>query len=54
VLAQWGNRDEAIAMLARAKQAGDSGLLIAPTDPLLDPIRNDPRLPPLLGKLHLA
>nr|WP_281367508.1 adenylate/guanylate cyclase domain-containing protein [Sphingomonas chungangi] len=54
VLAQWGDRDGAIAMLGRAKQAGDSGLLIAPTDPLLDPVRNDPRFSPLLGGLHLT
>jgi TolB-like protein/class 3 adenylate cyclase/Flp pilus assembly protein TadD len=54
VLAQWSDRDGAIAMLVRAKQAGDSGLLIAPTDPLLDPIRNDSRFSPLLGGLHLT
>ena len=43
VLAQWGRTDDALARLARAKAVGDSGLIYVMTDPLLDPIRRDPR-----------
>ncbi len=54
VLAQWGERDAAFTLLEKAKRVGDTGLLIAPTDPLLDPIRNDSRLSKLLGGLYMA
>ncbi len=54
VLAQWGERDAALAILEKARRVGDSGMLIAPTDPLLDPIRNDPRFSRLLGGLYLT
>src|SRR5258705_489430 len=43
VMAQWGQTDEAIAKLQRARAIGDSGLSLAATDPLLDPISKDPR-----------
>lgn len=43
VMAQWGNTDEALRRLERARAIGDSGLSLIATDPLLDPISRDPR-----------
>jgi len=54
VLAQWGQNDQAFAALLRAEAVGDSGLMLSATDPLLDPLRSDPRFPPLLKRLHLS
>jgi len=54
VLAQWGEPDRAFAALHRAEIVGDSGLTWSATDPLLDPLRKDPRFPALLRRLHLA
>ncbi len=49
VLAQWGQRDDAFARLQRALQVGDSGLIYSRNDPLLDPLRDDPRFAQLLS-----
>lgn len=54
VLAQWGQIDRAIATLQRAETMGDSGLVWSATDPLLDPVRGDPRFRALLQRLHLT
>ncbi|HMI18146.1 MAG TPA: TIR domain-containing protein [Sphingomonas sp.] len=54
VLAQWGQIDRAFAALQRAETVGDAGLMWSATDPLLDPLRTDPRFQPLLRRLHLA
>jgi TolB-like protein/Tfp pilus assembly protein PilF len=43
VMAQWGRTDQALRLLARARAVGDSGLIFAATDPMLDPIARDPR-----------
>jgi TolB-like protein/Tfp pilus assembly protein PilF len=43
VLAQWGERDAALARLAHARQVGDEGLLYSHRDPLVDPLREDAR-----------
>jgi TolB-like protein/Tfp pilus assembly protein PilF len=51
VLAQWGRTDEAIAKLERARQIGDSGLIYLATDPLLDPVRKNPRFHNILNDL---
>jgi TolB-like protein/tetratricopeptide (TPR) repeat protein len=51
VLAQWGQRDAAIAALQRALQVGDSGLIYSRNDPMLDPLRDDPRFAGLLQRL---
>ena len=48
ILAQWGERDAAIARLERARRIGDSGLIYLRNDPLLDPLRSDPRFARLL------
>lgn len=41
VLAQWGQRDEAIATLEKALAVGDAGLVLSLSDQNLDPIRQD-------------
>jgi TolB-like protein len=51
IMAQWGDRDAAIGALKRAASVGDSGLLQAGVDPMLDPLRNDARFTQLL-KAH--
>jgi TolB-like protein len=51
VLAQWGDRDSALERLERALGVGDSGLIYARNDPLLDPLRDDARFARLLDRL---
>jgi TolB-like protein/Tfp pilus assembly protein PilF len=51
VMAQWGRADEAMAKLQRARAIGDSGLSLIATDPLLDPLSNDPRFVNLVKDL---
>ncbi|MEO7240826.1 MAG: TIR domain-containing protein [Sphingomicrobium sp.] len=51
VLAQWGDIDQAITRLERAKAVGDSGLIYLTTDPLLDPLRQAPRFIALASNL---
>ena len=49
--AQLGNADQAFAALDRAWQIKDAGLLSAKVDPMLDPLRRDPRFARLLAKV---
>jgi TolB-like protein/Tfp pilus assembly protein PilF len=49
--AQWGERDAAIERLEKAREIGDSGLIYLRNDPLLDPIREDPRFARLLASM---
>jgi tetratricopeptide (TPR) repeat protein len=51
VLAQWGRQDAALAALERGHRIGDAGLLFMRSDPLLDPLRNDPRFSRLLNDI---
>ena len=51
VQSQWGNKDAAMALLQRARKLGDSGLIYAQTDPLLDPLRSLPACQQLLQQL---
>jgi TolB-like protein/tetratricopeptide (TPR) repeat protein len=48
VFAQRGDREAALAALERARAAGDGGLIYARNDPMLDPLRDDPRFARLL------
>ena len=54
VYAQWGESDLALAALDAAFKAGDSGLVQLKVDPLMDPVRGDPRFARLLARLGLA
>jgi tetratricopeptide (TPR) repeat protein len=49
VLAQFGEVEEAIARLLKARELGDSGLVYARNDPFLDPLRGDPRVQAMLA-----
>jgi tetratricopeptide (TPR) repeat protein len=51
VLAQWGEKDAALAKLERARVLGDSGLIYARNDPLLDGLRSEPRFVQLLASV---
>jgi len=43
-----GDRDAAITALEQARAVGDGGLIYARNDPMLDPLRGDPRFARLL------
>jgi TolB-like protein/DNA-binding winged helix-turn-helix (wHTH) protein/Tfp pilus assembly protein PilF len=43
IYAQWGKREAALEWLATAMRLRDPGLVILKTDPLMDPLRNEPR-----------
>jgi hypothetical protein len=43
VTAQWGNVAEALEWLERALRLRDAGLAELKTDPLIDPLRKEPR-----------
>ena len=44
IYAQWGNTPKALEWLETALRVRDSGLVNLKTDPLLDPLRKEPRL----------
>ena len=48
VYAQWGERIRALDRLERARSVGDSGLIYARNDPLLDSLRDEPRFAKLV------
>ncbi|HEY2201126.1 MAG TPA: tetratricopeptide repeat protein, partial [Solirubrobacteraceae bacterium] len=43
IRAQWGERAAALEWLEKARRLGDPGLIYLKTDPLMDPLRNEPR-----------
>lgn len=43
LFAQWGRKEDAIVQLRRARAMNDAGLVRMRNDPLLDPLRDDPR-----------
>jgi TolB-like protein/DNA-binding winged helix-turn-helix (wHTH) protein/Tfp pilus assembly protein PilF len=43
IYAQWGDRAKALEWLATAMRLRDPGLVILKTDPLIDPLRSEPR-----------
>ncbi len=49
VLTQWGRLDDALDHLEAARRTLDSGLLLARTDPMLDPLRRTSRFAALLS-----
>ncbi|WP_164931246.1 TIR domain-containing protein [Erythrobacter sp. HKB08] len=54
VLVQFGREDEALAALEAGRAAGDSGLTLMLTDPLLAPIRQEPRFEAVSASLGLS
>ena len=43
IMAQWGRQDDALALLEQGYSAVDAGLTLMHNDPLVDPLRQDPR-----------
>ena len=43
IYAQWGDTHSALQWLEKAVRLRDSGLILLKTDPLLDPLRKEPR-----------
>ncbi len=54
VRAQWGDIDGAMAVLAKARAANDTGLVQLHSDPLLDPLRRDSRFVALQAALRFV
>jgi len=50
--AQWGNRSKALDWLDTATRVRDAGLLAIKTDPLMDPLRNEPRFQAIVKDLN--
>ncbi len=53
VYAYWGDRNHAFDWLERARSTEDAGLRYVKYDPLLRPLRSDPRYTELLKKMNL-
>ena len=53
VLAQWGRTEAALAALEKALAMRDAGLVLAGHDPLLDPLRKEPRFTSVLARIGL-
>jgi TolB-like protein/Tfp pilus assembly protein PilF len=51
IYAQWGNRAEALEWLEIAMRRHDSGLLNLKIDPLMDPLRKEPRFQAVMREL---
>jgi TolB-like protein/Tfp pilus assembly protein PilF len=51
IYAQWGDRTKALELLEKALRVRDAGLAFLKTDPLLDPLRNEPRFQAVLREL---
>jgi hypothetical protein len=51
IYAQWGDRTKALELLEKAVRVHDAGLSFLKTDPLLDPLRNEPRFQAVLREL---
>jgi len=52
IYAQWGNRAKALDWLETAMRLHDSGLLNLKIDPLMDPLRKEPRFQPVMRELR--
>ena len=51
IFAQWGNRTKALESLETALQLRDPGLEELKTDPLMDPLRKEPRFQAVVRQL---
>lgn len=52
IYAQWGDRAQALEWLDTAMRVSDPGLVALKTDPLMDPLRQEPRFQAILRKLN--
>jgi TolB-like protein/tetratricopeptide (TPR) repeat protein len=52
IMAQWGERQLALEWLEKALQLRDPGMTYTKTDPLLDPLREEPRFQAVLRELN--
>jgi TolB-like protein/tetratricopeptide (TPR) repeat protein len=52
ITAQWGERQESLTWLEKALKLRDPGMAYAKRDPLLDPLRAEPRFEAVLNELH--
>jgi hypothetical protein len=51
IYAQWGDRAKALEWLETAWRLRDPGLVLLKTDPLMDPLRREPRFQAILREL---
>ena len=51
VFAQWGDLEQSLLRLRQAFAKPDPGVLFAPNDPLLDPLRDEPDFSDLIERL---
>ena len=51
IYAQWGSRAKALEWLETALRLRDPGLIQLKTDPLMDPIREEPRFQKVMREL---
>ena len=51
IYAQWGNRAQALEWLGTALRLRDPGLVYLKTDPLMDPLRKEPRFQAVMREL---
>jgi hypothetical protein len=51
IYAQWGDRPQALQWLETALRMRDPGLINLNTDPLMDPLRGEPRFQKVLAEL---
>ena len=52
IYAQWGDHAQALQWLDTAMRVRDPGLIALKTDPLMDPLRQEPRFQAILRKLN--
>jgi hypothetical protein len=51
IYAQWGNTAKALEWLDTASRLRDAGLVYMKTDPLMDPLRKEPRVQAVMREL---
>jgi hypothetical protein len=51
IYAQWGDRTKALELLEKAVRVRNAGLCFLKIDPLLDPLRKEPRFQAVMREL---
>jgi TolB-like protein len=54
ICAQWGDRKAALDWLEKAMRLRDPGLVYTKVDPLMDPLRNEPRFQAVMQELQFS